>query len=222
MVAVRLNAEGYNNNMGKSTGPSCKVCRREGAKLFFKSQRCLSEKCAFARRSYSPGQHGKSRSKLSDYGVQLREKQKVKKIYGLLERQFRLYFQRATQIKGVTGHILLRLLEQRLDNVIFRLRIAATRPQARQMVYHGLIFVNGQKVDIPSYQVDVNDQVAIMTDEAGAKRIKEGLAQTKDQPVPSWLSLNENELKGTVVRLPQRDDIQFPIKEQLIVELYSK
>ncbi len=208
--------------MGRATGPTCKICRREGAKLFFKSSRCLGEKCAFSRRSYSPGQHGKGRSKLSDYGVQLREKQKVKKIYGLLEGQFRLYFQRATQIKGVTGHILLRLLELRLDNTVFRLRLASTRRQSRQMVYHGMVFVNGQKIDIPSYQVGLNDEISVKTNEAGAKRIKEYLEQTKDQAVPSWLSLNESELKGTVVKLPQRDDIQFPIKEQLIVELYSK
>jgi len=208
--------------MGKSTSPRCKICRREGGKLFLKSQRCLTEKCAFGRRSYSPGQHGQSRSKLSDYGVQLREKQKAKKIYGLLERQFRLYFQRATKIKGVTGHILLRMLECRLDNVVFRLRLAPTRQQARQMVCHGLVCVNTNKVDIPSYQVDVNDEIIVRTDDAGVKKIREYLELTKDQRVPSWLSLNENDLKGTVVRMPQRDDIQFPIKEQLIVELYSK
>lgn len=208
--------------MGKSTGPSCKVCRRAGAKLFFKSQRCLSDKCAFTRRSYSPGQHGRSRSKPSDYGVQLREKQKVKKIYGILERQFRLYFQRATKIKGVTGHILLSMLERRLDNVIFKLRLAATRQQARQMVMHGLVCVNDKKIDIPSYQVDLNDQISVRVKEAGIKRIKEYLEATKDQGMPGWLSLNETELKGTVVRIPNRDDIQFPIKEQLIVELYSK
>lgn len=222
MAAVHQKEEGFNNNMGKSTGPSCKICRREGAKLFLKSSRCLTDKCAFARRSYSPGQHGKSRSKLSDYGVQLREKQKVKRIYGILERQFRLYFQRAAKIKGVTGHILLSMLERRIDNVVFRLRLASTRQQARQMVYHGLITVNSKKVDIPSYQVNVNNQISVITDEAGVKRIKESIEATKDQGVPGWLTLNENELKGIVVRLPNRDDIRFPIKEQLIVELYSK
>lgn len=222
MAAVRQNAEGFNNNMGKSTSPSCKICRREGAKLFLKSQRCLSDKCSFSRRSYSPGQHGKSRSKLSDYGVQMREKQKVKRIYGILERQFRLYFQRSTKIKGVTGHILLSMLERRLDNVVFRLRLASTRQQARQMVYHGLVSVNSNKVDIPSYQVRLNEEIRVRADEALAKRIKELFETTKDQAVPGWLSLNENELKGTIVRLPERDDIQFPIKEQLIVELYSK
>lgn len=208
--------------MGKSTGPSCKICRREGAKLFLKSQRCISEKCAFARRSYSPGQHGRSRSKLSDYGVQLREKQKVKRIYGILERQFRLYFKRATRIKGITGHILLSMLERRLDNVIFRSRFAFTRQQARQMVRHGLVLVNDKKADIPSYQITLNDEVSVKTNEAGAKRIKEMFEATKDQPIPGWLSVNINELKAGVVRLPERDDIQFPIKEQLIVELYSK
>lgn len=182
----------------------------------------MTEKCAFARRSYSPGQHGKSRFKLSDYGVQLREKQKVKKIYGILERQFRLYFQRATKIKGVTGHILLQMLERRLDNVVFRLRFVRTRPEARQIVRHGLVLVNGRKVDIPSCQVNVNDEIKIRTDEAGAKRVKEIIEATKEQGVPGWLSLNESELKGTVTRLPQRDDVQIPIKEQLIIELYSK
>lgn len=208
--------------MGKNLGPSCKICRREGAKLFFKSQRCLGEKCAFTRRSYAPGQHGKARQKLSDYGVQLREKQKVKKIYGILEKQFRLYFQHAARIKGVTGHILLRMLECRLDNVVFRLRFAPTRLKARQMVQHGLVRVNINKVDIPSYQVHVNDEISVKADESLIKNIRESMELTKDQGVPSWLKLNEGELKGAVVKLPERDDIQFPIKEQLIVELYSK
>lgn len=182
----------------------------------------MTEKCAFERRSYSPGQHGKSRSKLSDYGVQLREKQKVKKIYGIFERQFRLYFYRATKIKGITGHILLEMLERRLDNVIFRLCLASSRPQARQLVRHGLVLVNGRKVDIPSYQVNINDEIKIKTDEAGAKRIKEVLEASKERGIPAWLHLQEDQLKGTVTRLPQRDDVQMPIKEQLIIELYSK
>ncbi|OIO80072.1 MAG: 30S ribosomal protein S4 [Candidatus Omnitrophica bacterium CG12_big_fil_rev_8_21_14_0_65_43_15] len=208
--------------MGKSTGPSCKVCRREGMKLFFKSQRCVSEKCAFGRRSFAPGQHGKARVKLSDYGLQLREKQKVKKVYGVLERQFRLYFQRATRIKGVTGHILLSMLERRLDNVVFRLRMSPTRQQARQMVCHGRVCVNGKKVDIPSYQVGLNARINLKLDEAGIKKVRECLEASKDQSIPPWLNLNETDLTGSVVKLPQRDDIQLPIKEQLIVELYSK
>ena len=202
--------------------PSCKICRREGAKLFLKGKGCLRDRCAFTRRGYSPGQHGQSRSKLSDYGLQLREKQKVKKMYGLLERQFRLYFQRATKIKGITGHILLGMLERRLDNVIFRLRFASSRHQARQMVCHGIVLVNEKKVDIPSYQVKINDQIKIMPDEAGIKHIKEILESTKERGVPAWLNLQEALFKGTVVKLPQRDDVGFPIKEQLIIELYSK
>lgn len=208
--------------MAKYKGPSCKICRREGAKLFLKSQRCLTDKCSFNRRSYSPGQHGQSRTKLSDYGIQLREKQKVKKIYGLLEKQFRLYFRKASRIKGVTGHLLLSMLERRLDNVVFRLRIAPSRLQARQMVRHGMVSVNGGKVDIPSYQVKPNDEIKIKAKEAMLKRIKEYLDSTKEQGAPAWLSLDEAQLKGNVLRLPARDDIQFPIKEQLIVELYSK
>lgn len=208
--------------MARYIGSSCKICRREGAKLFLKGQRCVTQKCAFERRSYSPGQHGQSRSKLSNYGLQLREKQKVKKIYGLFERQFRLYFQRATKIKGVTGHILLEMLERRLDNVIFRFGFASSRPQARQLVRHGLVLVNGRKVDIPSYQVNINDEIKLKTDAAGAKRIKEVLEASKDRGIPAWLNLQEAQLKGTVTRLPQRDDVQMPIKEQLIIELYSK
>jgi len=154
--------------------------------------------------------------------LQLREKQKVKKIYGLLERQFRLYFRRASQIKGVTGHILLSMLERRLDNVIFRLGFATSRPQARLLVLHGFVFVNDKKVDIPSYQVNINEQIKVKAGEAGLKRIKETLEITKSIGVPAWLSINEAEFKGTVIRLPERDDVQFPIKEQLIVELYSK
>lgn len=208
--------------MAKYTDSSCKICRREGAKLFLKGQRCLTEKCAFTRRSYSPGQHGRSRSKLSDYGLQLREKQKVKKIYGLLERQFRLYFQRSAKTKGVTGHILLAMLERRLDNVVFQLRFADSRPQARQLVRHGIVFVNDKKTDIPSYQVKVGDQIQIKAAEAALKRFKEIMDISKDRGVPKWLALDEAQFKGNVIRLPERNDTQFPIKEQLIIELYSK
>lgn len=208
--------------MAKYTDPSCKICRREGAKLFLKGQRCLTEKCAFIRRSYSPGQHGKSRSKLSDYGLQLREKQKVKKIYGLLERQFRLYFQRAVKLRGVTGHMLLAMLERRLDNVVFQLRFADSRPQARQVVRHGFVFVNDKKTDIPSYQVKAGDQIEIKAKETALKKLKEIMDMSKDRGVPKWLTLDEGHFKGAVIRLPERNDIQFPIKEQLIIELYSK
>ncbi len=208
--------------MAKYKDSSCKICRREGAKLFLKGTRCITEKCAFTRRSYSPGQHGRSRVKLSDYGIQLREKQKAKRIYGLLERQFRLYFQRASKIKGVTGHILLSMLERRLDNVIFRMCLASSRSQARQMVRHGIIFVNDRKVDIPSYQVKLNDQIQVKASESYIKNIKEIIEANKDRGIPGWLTLDPAIAKGSVTRMPQRDDIQFPIKEQLIVELYSK
>ena len=169
-----------------------------------------------------PGQHGRSRSKLSDYGLQLREKQKVKRIYGLFEKQFRFYFQRAAKSRGITGHVLLQLLERRLDNVVFKLRFASSLAQARQMVCHGLIFVNDRKVDISSYHVKPNDEIKVKTDEAGIKLLKEILEITKERALPSWLNLDQLQLKGFVTKLPERDDIQFPIKEQLIVELYSK
>jgi len=208
--------------MARYRGAACKLCRRENAKLFLKGSRCMTEKCAFDRRAYSPGQHGQSRSKLSNYGLQLREKQKVKRIYGLLEKQFRLYFKRANRAKGVTGHILLQMLECRLDNVVFRMGLALSRKQARQIVRHGAVCVNERKVNIPSYMVRPGDSIQTKVKEKTQKLIKDTLELTKDRGTPTWLEVDAANLKAKVTRLPKRDDVQFPINEQLIVELYSK
>jgi small subunit ribosomal protein S4 len=209
--------------MARYTASSCRVCRREGAKLFLKGQRCYTEKCAFDKRSYAPGQHGKGqRTKLSNYGLQLREKQKVKKIYGILERQFRKYFQSASRSKGITGSKLLELLERRLDNVIFRSCFASSRPEARQIVMHGHVLVNNRKVDIPSYSVKSGDIVVIKPKEKTAKRVKESVEKLKDRGLPSWIEVDKEGLKSKIARLPERSDMAADIKEQLIVELYSK
>ena len=209
--------------MARYTASSCRVCRREGTKLFLKGQRCYTEKCGFDKRSYAPGQHGKGqRIKLSNYGLQLREKQKVKRIYGVLEKQFRRYFKIASKTKGVTGKVLLQLLERRLDNVIFRLGLAISRPQARQIVRHNQVFVNSKRVNIPSYLIDKDDIVQVKTKDKAKAKIKDNMELSKDRTVPSWLEFNANELSGKVIRLPEKEDIQQQIKEQLIVELYSK
>lgn len=199
----------------------CRLCRREGAKLFLKGTRCVS-KCPFDKRPRTPGQHGQARRKISDYGLQLREKQKVKRIYGILERQFRQYFKRASRSKGVTGEMLLQFLERRLDNVVYRLCFATSTQQARQMVRHGLVRLNGRKIDIPSYTVKKNDVIQLKVKEKMLKKIKDDIELTKDRGVPKWLKSDYDNLKGEVIELPQRDDVGFPIKEQLIVELYSK
>ena len=209
--------------MARYTASSCRVCRREGTKLFLKGQRCYTEKCGFDKRSYAPGQHGKGqRTKLSNYGLQLREKQKVKKIYGILERQFRKYFQTASRSKGVTGSKLLELLERRLDNVVFRSCFASSRPEARQIVMHGHVLVNNRKVDIPSYSVKTGDIVVIKPKEKTTKRIKESVEKLKDRGFPSWIEVDKEGLKTKIARLPERNDMAADIKEQLIVELYSK
>ena len=209
--------------MARYTASSCRVCRREGTKLFLKGQRCYTEKCAFDKRSYAPGQHGKGqRTKLSNYGLQLREKQKVKKIYGILERQFRKYFQTASRSKGITGSKLLELLERRLDNVIFRSCFASSRPEARQIVMHGHVLVNNRKVDIPSYSVKSGDIVVIKPKEKTANRVKESVEKLKDRGFPSWIEVDKEGLKTKITRLPERSDMAADIKEQLIVELYSK
>ena len=209
--------------MARYTASSCRVCRREGTKLFLKGQRCYTEKCGFDKRSYAPGQHGKGqRTKLSNYGLQLREKQKVKKIYGILERQFRKYFQTASRSKGVTGSKLLELLERRLDNVVFRSCFASSRPEARQIVMHGHVLVNNRKVDIPSYSVKTGDIVVIKPKEKKTKRIKESVEKLKDRSFPSWIEVDKEGLKTKIARLPERNDMAADIKEQLIVELYSK
>ncbi|HAZ10889.1 MAG: 30S ribosomal protein S4 [Omnitrophica bacterium GWA2_41_15] len=209
--------------MARYTGSSCRVCRRQSAKLFLKGQRCYTEKCGFDKRSYAPGQHGKGqRIKLSNYGMQLREKQKVKKIYGILERQFRKYFQTASRSKGITGSKLLELLERRLDNIIFRSSFVSSRPEARQMVMHGHVLVNNKKVDIPSYSVKTGDIVVIKPKEKTIKRVKESADKLKDRPCPSWIEVDKVGLRTKVTRLPERNDMAADIREQLIVELYSK
>lgn len=209
--------------MARYTGSSCRVCRREGVKLFLKGQRCYTEKCGFDKRSYAPGQHGKGqRIKLSNYGLQLRQKQKVKKVYGILEKQFRKYFQTASRSKGITGSKLLELLERRLDNVIFRSCFASSRPGARQMVMHGHVLVNNRKVDIPSFSVKTGDNVVIKPKEKTVKIVKESAEKLKDRGYPGWIEVDKEGLKVKITRLPERSDIAADIKEQLIVELYSK
>lgn len=203
----------------------CRLCRREGEKLFLKGARCYSEKCAISRRAYAPGQHGEGkgkRQKLSNYGLQLREKQKVRRIYGVLERQFRKYFELASKTKGVTGKVLLQLLERRLDNVVFRLGLAVSRSQGRQIVRHNQILVNSKRVNIPSFLVSQGDSLQVKVKEKALKKIKENLGASKDRSVPAWLEFNPADLSAKVQRLPDKEDIQHPIEEQLIVELYSK
>ncbi len=208
--------------MGRYTDAVCRLCRREGEKLFLKGNRCFTEKCAVAKRAYAPGQHGANRQKLSNYGLQLREKQKVKRMYGVREKQFRRYFSIASKTKGVTGKVLLQLLERRLDNVVFRLGLAVSRSQARQIVRHNFIFVNSRRVNIPSFLVSKDAAIEIKAKEKAQKKIKENLELTKDRTVASWLEFNPQELKGKVIRLPEKQDIPQSIQEQLIVELYSK
>jgi len=200
----------------------CRLCRREGLKLFLKGDRCYSERCAFERRAYPPGQHGQKRSKFSEYGIQLREKQKVKRLYGLLERQFRIAFQRAERMKGVTGENLLLLLERRLDNIVYRMGFAQTRAEARQLVRHSHFLVNGRKVNVPSYLVQEGDVVHLRERSQKVGRIGESLQTVVRRGVPSWLEIDAKSFKGEVKSLPRREDLTMPIQEQLIVELYSK
>ena len=208
--------------MARYTASVCRLCRRERIKLFLKGTRCYSPKCAIEKREYVPGMHGQNRQKLSDYGVQLREKQKVKRIYGVLERQFKFYFKNASRSKGVTGVTLLQILETRLDNVLYRMSLAASRSEARQIVRHGHVQVNSHQVNIPSFQVGVGDAIEVKGTEKMVERYKIVLEQTKDQRKSEWLEIDPSGFKATVKKLPQRSDIQMPIQEQLIVELYSK
>jgi len=208
--------------MARQKGPSCKLCRREGTKLFLKGFRCTTDKCALTRRSYAPGQHGQRRKKQSDYGIQLREKQKAKRIYGMLEKQFRNYFAMAEKSSGVTGEVLLQLLERRLDNVIFRLLFSPSRQGARQIVLHGSVRVNGKKVNIPSYLVKEGDEIKLTAKEKLRKKVKDDIEIMKERGIPAWLEADLNDLKGSVKRLPLKADIGEEIQEQLIVELYSK
>ncbi len=208
--------------MARYTGPKCRLCRREGMKLYLKGDRCYTDKCAYERRPYPPGQHGRRRKKSSDYDIQLREKQKVRRIYGVLEKQFRKYFEIAEAKKGVTGENLLRMLELRLDNVVYRLGFAVSRDQARQLVTHGHILVNGKKADIPSMQLKVNDVVKVAEKSKDIPAIKEAQETLARRECPSWLEVNVEKLEGRVKALPRREDITFPVNENLIVELYSK
>ncbi|OED34204.1 30S ribosomal protein S4 [PVC group bacterium (ex Bugula neritina AB1)] len=209
--------------MGRAIGPKCKLCRSSGEKLFLKGSRCHSDKCAMERRPYSPGQHGRSRGrKLSNYGVQLKAKQKAKKIYCVLEKQFRKYFDKADRQRGVTGTNLLCLLERRMDMVVYRMGCALSRPHARQLVRHNFFTVNGKKVTIPSYQLKVGDVVEVNTKEARQAHVRANLELTSSFKVPEWLSFEEGQLKGSFVRFPERDEMDQSIDEQLIVELYSK
>ncbi len=210
--------------MARYTGPRCRLCRREGMKLFLKGERCYTDKCAFERRSYPPGQHGQAqmRAKRSDYGIRLREKQKVKRIYGVSEKQFKKYFDRADRMRGQTGHNLLQLLERRLDNVVYRLGFASSRAQARQMVVHGLFKVNGRTVDIPSYLVRPGEVIELKEKYRQNPYIQENLEAVVRRGVPQWLELDAENFKGTVKALPTREDVTMPIQEQLIVEFYSR
>lgn len=208
--------------MARYTGPSCRLCRRENMELFLKGDRCYTDKCALKRRNYPPGQHGQGRSKVSAYGVQLREKQKVRRIYGLLEKQFRGYFAEADRQKGVTGETLLSLLERRLDNVVYRLGFASSRTESRQLVRHGHFTLNGKKVNIPSIQLKVGDVVALRDKSKAIVSINDALEAVARRGVPQWLELDKDAFKGSMKALPIREDITTPIQEQLVVELYSK
>lgn len=211
--------------MGRYIGPVCRLCRREGEKLFLKGTKCATDKCSVSKREYAPGQHGKSRQrvrKLSDYGVQLREKQKAKRIYGLLERQFHLYYKRSAKAKGVTGTVLLQSLERRLDNVLYRCSFATSRTHARQLVRHGFVYLNGARIDIPSYQVKAEDKLELKGNEVALKKIRETFETIKDRGIPGWINAESAHLTAQVTRLPTREDIQLPVQEQLIIELYSK
>lgn len=208
--------------MARYTDASCKLCRREGQKLFLKGERCYGGKCALSRRAYAPGQHGQSRKKLSEYGVQLREKQKTKRFYGILESQFRSYFETAARKKGVTGEVLLQLLESRLDNVVYRMGFGSTRAEARQLVTHGHFTIDGKRVNIPSYQTRVGEEIVVADGSRKSVRFKEILDMTGSKVVPKWIEVDQENLKGKVVAIPARDDIDLPVQEHLIVELYSK
>ena len=209
--------------MARYIGPVCRLCRREGMKLFLKGERCYTDKCAIEKRNLPPGQHGKLRkAKLVGYGLQLREKQKVKRIYGVLENQFRRYFEVADRTRGITGVTLLQLLERRLDNVIYRLGLATSRPQARQLVRHGHFLVNGKKVDIPSFSVKEGDIVTVLGRTQKNPTIEHAIEEVKGRGIPEWLSFDANSFTGRINSMPTREQINLPVQEQLIVELYSK
>ena len=209
--------------MARYRGPACKLCRREGMKLFLKGERCLTEKCAIERRSYPPGEHGRGRIKQSEYLLQLREKQKARRYYGLLETQFRTYYEKASRQGGVTGENLLRMLESRLDNIVYRMGFAVTRAQARQLVAHKAIEVNGKKVNLPSYAVKPGDQISIVEKSRNQLRIQEALTLSQEMDLaPGWVEIDAKKFTGSLKALPERSDLPSDINESLIVELYSK
>jgi len=207
--------------MARYTGPVCRLCRREGMKLYLKGDRCYSDKCAIDRRSYVPGQHGQGRKKVSGYGLQLREKQKAKRYYGVMESQFRKYFNMAERMKGVTGENLLSILESRLDNLVYRIGLGESRKEARQLVRHGHFLVNGKKVDIPSYLVKVGDVVEVKESSRNSEKFKE-LAENNQRVAPDWLEVDMEKMRAKVVGVPKKEHIDIPIEEHLIVELYSR
>lgn len=206
--------------MARYTGPDCRLCRREGMKLFLKGTKCYTNKCPFDRRKSAPGQHGKAQRKLTEYGLRLREKQRVKRIYGVMESQFRRYFEEASKGKGVTGERLLQTLETRLDNVVYRMGFALSRKQARQLILHRKILVNGRKINIPSFNVKVGDIIDVVDKELIP--VQEAIETFPNKHIPSWLEVDRENLKGRVLRLPTRDEIDVPVQEQLIVEFYSR
>lgn len=208
--------------MARYRGPVCRLCRREGIKLYLKGSKCDTAKCTLERRAFAPGQHGKTRAKPSEYCLQLREKQKLRRMYGIGERQFKLYFIRASRKKGVTGDLLLQMLERRLDSVVFRIGFSVGRRTARQIVRHGHIMVNGRKVNIPSYLVKSGDVISVKETGNSRKMIASNMELTSGRPVPEWLSLDKQQFTAKVLRLPQRSDISVPVDEHMIVELYSK
>ncbi|RKX46721.1 MAG: 30S ribosomal protein S4 [Thermotogae bacterium] len=208
--------------MARYTGPVCKLCRREGIKLYLKGERCYTDKCALEKRPYPPGQHGRRRTKLTQYAVQLRAKQAMKRMYGVLERQFKRYFMEAQRRKGVTGDYLVQIVESRLDNVVFRLGFATSRRQARQLVNHGHFMVNGRKVDIPSYRLRPGDVVEVRPKSRDIEPIKRAAELARERTPYSWLEVDYDELRGTFLRYPERDEIDLPVDVQAIVELYSK
>ena len=209
--------------MARYTGAVCRLCRREGTKLFLKGTKCLSDRCPLEKRNFPPGQHGKDRkAKIVGYGLQLHEKQKAKRMYFTLEGQFREYYEKANRATGVTGELLIQQLERRLDNVAYRLGFAISRRQARQVVRHGHVIVNGKKVNIPSYQVQVGDEIAIRESARKLLIVEQGAQYAAQNPVPAWLEANFDTFTGRVLSLPKRKDVNLPINEQLIVELYSK
>lgn len=208
--------------MARYTDSKCRQCRREGGKLFLKGEKCFTEKCPVDKRAYAPGQHGQQKSRLSDYGKQLREKQKLRRIYGVLERQFKNYYQEAARHKGSTGEDLLKMLESRLDNVVYRMGFGISRSEARQLVRHNSVLVNGKRVNIPSYQVRPNDQIEIATSSREQLRIKASLEAAGQRGIPEWLDVDVKAMKGTFKTVPERNDLPSEINESLVVALYSK